>query len=142
MVGLNLPECIRSGNGVAELKQSLAKLETGDVRRYLEILSRVKAEVRLLIAVKLSPFFSSLANMARTLVDAGADGLVLFNRFYQPDINPEAKCVSPNILLSTPMAMRCVGSLFSVPGSGQIWPRPGGSIVRPMSLKCSWPVQT
>jgi dihydroorotate dehydrogenase (fumarate) len=44
--------------------------------------------------------------MAKTLVDAGADGLVLFNRFYQPDINLEAQYVSPNILLSTPMAMR------------------------------------
>jgi dihydroorotate dehydrogenase (fumarate) len=75
-------------------------------KRYLEILSHVKAAVRLPVAVKLSPFFSSLANMARALVDAGADGLVLFNRFYQPDINPEALDVSPNILLSTPMAMR------------------------------------
>ena len=75
-------------------------------KRYLEILSQVKAEVRLPVAVKLSPFFSSLANMARTLVDAGADGLVLFNRFYQPDIDPESLYVSPNILLSTPMAMR------------------------------------
>ena len=44
--------------------------------------------------------------MARTLVDAGADRLVLFNRFYQPDIDPESLYVSPNILLSTPMAMR------------------------------------
>jgi dihydroorotate dehydrogenase (fumarate) len=75
-------------------------------KRYLEILSHVKAAVRLPVAVKLSPFFSSLANMARTLVDAGADGLVLFNRFYQPDINLEAQYVSPNILLSTPMEMR------------------------------------
>ena len=75
-------------------------------KKYLEILSHVKAAVRLPVAVKLSPYFSSFANMARGLVDAGADALVLFNRFYQPDINPEALDVSPNILLSTPMAMR------------------------------------
>ena len=75
-------------------------------KKYLDILSNVKAEVRLPVAVKLSPFFSSFANMARALVDGGADGLVLFNRFYQPDINPEALDVSPNILLSAPMAMR------------------------------------
>jgi dihydroorotate dehydrogenase (fumarate) len=75
-------------------------------RNYLQILSQVKAAVRLPVAVKLSPYFSSFANMAKVLVDAGADGLVLFNRFYQPDINPEALDVSPNILLSTPMATR------------------------------------
>jgi dihydroorotate dehydrogenase (fumarate) len=75
-------------------------------KQYLEILSHVKAAVRLPVAVKLSPYFSSFANMARALVGAGADGLVLFNRFYQPDINPEALDVSPKILLSTPMAMR------------------------------------
>ena len=75
-------------------------------KKYLEILSHVKAAVGLPVAVKLSPFFSSFANMAKALVDAGGDGLVLFNRFYQPDISPEALDVSPNILLSTPMAMR------------------------------------
>src|SRR5208282_3426435 len=75
-------------------------------KKYLEILADVKAAVRLPVAVKLSPFFSSFANMAKLLVDAGADGLVLFNRFYQPDVIPEALDVSPNILLSTPMAMR------------------------------------
>jgi dihydroorotate dehydrogenase (fumarate) len=75
-------------------------------KKYLEILSHVKAAIRLPVAVKLSPYFSSFANMARALVDAGADGLVLFNRFYQPDIDPEALDISPNVLLSTPMAMR------------------------------------
>ena len=75
-------------------------------KKYLEILADVKAAVRLPVAVKLSPFFSSFANMAKLLVEAGADGLVLFNRFYQPDVIPEALDVSPNILLSTPMAMR------------------------------------
>jgi dihydroorotate dehydrogenase (fumarate) len=74
--------------------------------RYLEILEHVKAVVSIPIAVKLSPFFSSFAHMARELVRAGASGLVLFNRFYQPDIDLETLAVSPNILLSTPMAMR------------------------------------
>jgi dihydroorotate dehydrogenase (fumarate) len=75
-------------------------------KRYLEILTRVRAAVRIPVAVKLSPFFSSLPNMAKELVEAGADGLVLFNRFYQPDINEEALDVEPRIVLSTSMAMR------------------------------------
>lgn len=73
---------------------------------YLQILREVKAVVKIPVAVKLSPFFSSFTNMAKKLDDAGADGLVLFNRFYQPDIELESLEVKPNILLSTPMAMR------------------------------------
>jgi dihydroorotate dehydrogenase (fumarate) len=73
---------------------------------YIDILKAVKAQVKIPVAVKLSPFFSNFANMAKRLDDAGADGLVLFNRFYQPDINLETLEIQPNILLSTPMAMR------------------------------------
>jgi dihydroorotate dehydrogenase (fumarate) len=73
---------------------------------YLNILRAVKSEVSIPVAVKLSPFFSNFANMARRFEQAGADGLVLFNRFYQPDIELESLEVKPNILLSTPMAMR------------------------------------
>lgn len=73
---------------------------------YLDILKTVKQSVEIPVAVKLSPFFTNFANMARRLDDAGADGLVLFNRFYQPDIDLEALEIKPNILLSTPMAMR------------------------------------
>jgi len=73
---------------------------------YLDILKAVKAEVTIPVAVKLSPFFSSFANMAKRLDQAGANGLVLFNRFYQPDIDLETLEVKPDILLSTPMAMR------------------------------------
>ena len=73
---------------------------------YLEILRSVKAEVTIPVAVKLSPFFSNFANMATRLDKDGANGLVLFNRFYQPDIELETLEVKPNILLSTPMAMR------------------------------------
>jgi dihydroorotate dehydrogenase (fumarate) len=73
---------------------------------YLDILKAVKASVKLPIAVKVSPFFSSFANMAKRLDDAGANGLVLFNRFYQPDIDLETLEVEPNVLLSTPQARR------------------------------------
>ena len=73
---------------------------------YLAILSAVKSEVSIPVAVKLSPFFTNFAYMARRLDAAGANGLVLFNRFYQPDIDLESLEVRPNILLSTPMAMR------------------------------------
>ena len=73
---------------------------------YVEILRSVKAQVTIPVAIKLSPFFTSFANMAKRLDDAGADGLTLFNRFYQPDIDLELLEVTPNILLSTPMAMR------------------------------------
>jgi len=73
---------------------------------YLDILKSVKSNVTIPVAVKLSPFFSNFANMAKRLDQAGANGLVLFNRFYQPDIELESLEVKPNILLSTPMAMR------------------------------------
>ena len=73
---------------------------------YLEILKAVKSHVTIPVAVKLSPFFSNFANMAKRLDQAGANGLVLFNRFYQPDIELETLEVKPNILLSTPMAAR------------------------------------
>lgn len=73
---------------------------------YLDIVKAVKATVTIPVAVKLSPFFTNFANMAKRLDLVGANGLVLFNRFYQPDIDLESLEVKPNILLSTPMAMR------------------------------------
>jgi dihydroorotate dehydrogenase (fumarate) len=73
---------------------------------YLEILMAVRAAVRIPVAIKLSPFFSSMANMAHRLDKAGANGLVLFNRFYQPDIDLETLEVRPNVILSTPQALR------------------------------------
>ena len=75
-------------------------------QNYVDILRAVKSEVNIPVALKLSPFFSNMANMAKRLSDAGADGLVLFNRFYQPDIDIEALEVQPNVLLSTPQALR------------------------------------
>jgi dihydroorotate dehydrogenase (fumarate) len=68
---------------------------------YLEILSAVRQVVNIPVAVKLSPYFSSVANMASRLVDQGADGLVLFNRFYQPDFDLENLEVAPRLVLST-----------------------------------------
>jgi dihydroorotate dehydrogenase (fumarate) len=73
---------------------------------YLEILKAVRSAVHIPVAVKLSPFFTNFANMAKRLDLAGANGLVLFNRFYQPDLDLESLEIKPNILLSTPMAMR------------------------------------
>ena len=67
---------------------------------YIGILNAVKSVVTIPVAIKLSPFFSNMANMARRLDDAGADGLVLFNRFYQPDIDLDALEVKPKIELS------------------------------------------
>jgi dihydroorotate dehydrogenase (fumarate) len=75
-------------------------------QQYLEILKAVKSVVTISVAVKLSPFFSNMANMAKRFDEAGADGLVLFNRFYQPDINLEELEIQPNVLLSTPQALR------------------------------------
>ena len=68
---------------------------------YLETVRAVKAQVSIPVAVKLSPFFTSLPNMAKRLADAGADGLVLFNRFYQPDLDIENLEVVPRLRLST-----------------------------------------
>jgi|SRR5208282_1575239 dihydroorotate dehydrogenase (fumarate) len=83
---------------------------------YLDIVRAVKPAVHIPVAVKLSPFFSNMANMARRLDKTGADGLVLFNRFYQPDIDLENLEIRPNVLLSTPQDLRLpltwIGILF------------------------------
>jgi dihydroorotate dehydrogenase (fumarate) len=70
--------------------------------RLVAMVRHVVRETPIPIAVKLSPFYTALAHTARALVDAGARGLVLFNRFYQPDIDPEALDVSLRLTLSTP----------------------------------------
>ena len=75
-------------------------------QQYLDILQAVKSVVTIPVAVKLSPFFSNMANMAKRLDQAGANGLVLFNRFYQPDVNLGELEIQPNVLLSTPQALR------------------------------------
>jgi len=86
---------------------SNAKVPGSEIEgEYLNIVKAVKMNVNIPIAVKMHPFFSSVSWMAEQLSNVGADGLVLFNRFYQPDINLETLEVEPNVLLSTPMAMR------------------------------------
>jgi dihydroorotate dehydrogenase (fumarate) len=83
------------------------RLTGADVEdRYAEILQTVKQSVRIPVAMKLSPFFSSFAHTAQRLVHAGANGLVLFNRFYQPDIDLELLEVKSDVTLSTPFALR------------------------------------
>jgi dihydroorotate dehydrogenase (fumarate) len=75
-------------------------------RRYLEIVHAVRKTVRIPLAVKLSPFFSATAHMARALVDAGADGLVLFNRFYEPDVDLETLAPRRDLELSSRYEIR------------------------------------
>jgi dihydroorotate dehydrogenase (fumarate) len=73
---------------------------------YLDVVREVRRAIGIPLAVKLSPYFSSLTNMAGQLVEAGADGLVLFNRFYQPDLDIEAMEVLPALELSTSVELR------------------------------------
>ncbi len=75
-------------------------------QNYVDTLREVKAEVTIPVTVKLSPFFSNFANMAKQLDDAGADGLALFNRFLQPDINPEELIVETGSILSNSQSLR------------------------------------
>ncbi|NWF70542.1 MAG: dihydroorotate dehydrogenase-like protein [Chloroflexi bacterium] len=72
----------------------------------IEVLRAVKSAVSIPVAIKLSPFYSNMAYMAKRLDSVGADGLVLFNRFYQPDIDLETLEVKPSVILSTPQALR------------------------------------
>lgn len=73
---------------------------------YLDLLRDVKSAVSIPVTVKLSPYFSNIANMANRLTQTGADGLVLFNRFYQPDLDLENLQVTPNLKLSSSVEMR------------------------------------
>lgn len=75
---------------------------------YLDLVELVKKSIDLPLAVKIGPYFSSMGDMARRLTDAGADALVIFNRFYQPDIDLDSLGVTPNIVLSNPVALRLV----------------------------------
>jgi len=85
-----------------EMNRSSLEIE----QNYLDILKAVKSGVSIPVAIKLSPFFSNMANMAKRLDQAGANGLVLFNRFYQPDMDLETLEIKPNVNLSTPQAFR------------------------------------
>jgi dihydroorotate dehydrogenase (fumarate) len=73
---------------------------------YIILVRDVRNSIKIPLAVKLSPFFTAIPNIARRLVEAGANGLVLFNRFYQPDLDLEALEVVPNLVLSTSHELR------------------------------------
>ena len=83
---------------------------------YIDVVRTVRLKTTIPLAVKLSPYFSNFANMAAAFDAVGADALVLFNRFYQPDIDLEKMEVAPNLTLSTPADMRLplhwIGILF------------------------------
>ena len=79
-----------------------ADMEAAD----LELIAAVRASIRIPLAVKLSPYYSAFANFAAAAVAAGADGLVLFNRFYQPDLDLDTLDVVPRLELSQPWEMR------------------------------------
>src|SRR6266704_94915 len=83
---------------------------------YIDTVRTVRAATKIPLAVKLSPYFSNFANMAAAFDALGVDALVLFNRFYQPDIDLEKMEVAPNLTLSTPADMRLplrgIGILF------------------------------
>lgn len=88
----------------SDMRQTSADVE----RAYLDLVEKVKGSVDLPLAVKIGPYFSSIPAMARQLCDAGADALVMFNRFYQPDIDLETLEVVPNLVLSDPVELRLV----------------------------------
>jgi dihydroorotate dehydrogenase (fumarate) len=75
-------------------------------KTYIDLVSDVKKQINLPLAVKLSPFFTSLPSLAKGLEQAGADGLVLFNRFIQPDLDIETLEVIPSLQLSTSSELR------------------------------------
>jgi len=86
----------------AGARRTAAEMEAAD----LELISAVRASVTIPLAIKLSPFYSAFANFAAAAVHAGADGLVLFNRFYQPDLDLETLDVVPRLELSQSWEMR------------------------------------
>jgi len=95
-----------------KLKVTGSTIEKG----YIDVVRTVRLKTTIPLAVKLSPYFSNFANMAASFDALGADALVLFNRFYQPDIDLEEMEVAPNLTLSVPTDMRLalhwIGILF------------------------------
>jgi dihydroorotate dehydrogenase (fumarate) len=85
-----------------DLYVSAAEME----ENYINLIMKVRASIHIPLAVKLSPFFTSLPHFAKQCADAGVNGLVLFNRFYQPDLDIETLEVNPNLVLSTSVDLR------------------------------------
>jgi dihydroorotate dehydrogenase (fumarate) len=109
--------------------------------RYLELVRSVRQRIGVPLAVKLSPYFSSVANLARQLVEAGADGLVLFNRFYQPDLDLRPWRSRPT-WCCRPLrscGCRCAGSPSFIGRSRPRWPPRPGSTPPPTRSRCCWP---
>lgn len=88
----------------ANVEETSAQVEDG----YLRLVESLKSSIDIPLAIKIGPYFSSTAHVARRLADAGADGLVIFNRFYQPDIDTEKLEVVPSLVLSDPSELRLV----------------------------------
>ena len=87
---------------IPDVHQSSQQVE----QRYVDMVHTVRRAVSIPIAVKLSPYFSSMGEMAKRLIEAGADGLVLFNRLYQPDFDMDRQDVHPTLELSHPSEIR------------------------------------
>lgn len=85
-----------------DLDLTAAELE----ERYCSLVKTVRSQIRIPLAVKIGPYLTALPNFARCMADVGADGLVLFNRFYQPDFDLEALEIVPNLQLSTSHDLR------------------------------------
>jgi dihydroorotate dehydrogenase (fumarate) len=104
-------EIVSTGAAALELNVYLVAADEDETSaeveaRLLELVGEVRGSVDVPVAVKLSPFFTALGSLARQLDRAGADGLVLFNRFYQPDFDLETLEVVPSLDLSTPTSLR------------------------------------
>ena len=91
------------------------KVTGADVEaRHLDVVTRVLDAVEIPVAVKLSPYYSSIGSMATRLATAGASGLVLFNRFLQPEIDPDSLSISARIDLSTPADQRLPATWIAI----------------------------
>jgi len=125
--GVSLSGWVEHGRQLAEAGADALELNTYNLttdttisgseqeQHYLTLLAELRGSVAIPITVKLSPYFSALANMVALLESAGANGVSLFNRFYQPDIDIDTLRISPRLHLSTPgdtlLAMRWLGIL-------------------------------
>jgi dihydroorotate dehydrogenase (fumarate) len=113
--------------------------------RYLELVRAVRQRIGIPLAVKLSPYFSSVTNMARQLVEADANGLVLFNRFYQPDLDLDTLEVTPRLALSTSEELRLPLRWIARSSTGSSpprWPPRPGCTPPPTRSRCSWRART
>jgi dihydroorotate dehydrogenase (fumarate) len=104
-------QLVRAGADAIECNMYFVAADVGTrsfevEHRYVDLVRAVRAAVDVPVAVKLSPFLNATASTAKSITDAGADGLVLFNRFYQPDIDLETLEVTPSLTLSTSADLR------------------------------------